>query len=467
MKDQVYYFGTDNENAYLAKSGAIVVKQDSTGFLDDTKDRSVFVAPKNKSVTVEFIPWGTNNDLPVEVILKTHGNVATGSNADFNAKMCYGDGVMVVKKKKDPTTGEVIFEEQLESEQPEIFDFLENNHIVRFFQDCGQDMTVLGDSFVEFSFDRKGEKIVKIRQKEAAFSRISKQNETSGLVEYHGYSSYWSEKIPDDCIITPLLDRESPLYDLKIRMGLLPDEKTGLKKVVSDRRFIVSLGLPTPGRFYYNKPYWWSIFTSGWYDFSCLIPHFKKALMQNEMVLKYEVSINEDFWGKLFKAEGITKPEEQAARKLAFLKQLDEFLAGHKNAGKSFIKHFRYDKVKGVEMHDIIIKPIESCNKGGEYIEDSEEANNVICYAMGVHPSLQGASPGKSKTINGTEARELFIIKQALTKPLRQALLLPLYIVKAMNGWDRDIHFVIPNIQLETLDKGTGQTKNIGNQKIT
>jgi hypothetical protein len=85
---------------------------------------------------------------------------------------------------------------------------------------------------------------------------------------------------------------------------------------------------------------------------------------------------------------------------------------------------------------------------------------------MGVHPSLQGASPGKSKTINGTEARELFIIKQALTKPLRQALLLPLYIVKAMNGWDRDIHFVIPNIMLETLDKGTGATKNIGNQKI-
>ena len=465
MKDQVYYFGADNENAYLAKSGAIVVKQDSTGFLDDTRNQKVSVSPKNKSVTVDFIPWGTDNGLPVQVITKIHANVTVGSNADFNAKMCYGDGIMVVRKVKG--NGAVTFEELTESEVPEIFDFLDNNNIIRQFQDCGSDMVALGDSFVELTFDRQGEKIVKVRQKEAAFSRLSKQNETNGLVEYHGYSSFWGEKIPDDCIVTPLLDREAPLYDLKIRMGLLPDEKTGNRRKTSERRFILSLGVPTPGRFYYNKPYWWSIFTSGWYDFSCLIPFFKKALMQNEMVLKYEVSINESFWAKLFKAEGVTKPEEQAARKLAFLKQLDEFLAGHKNAGKSFIKHFRYDQQKGIELHDIIIKPIESFIKGGEYIEDSEEANNVICYAMGVHPSLQGASPGKSKTINGTEARELFIIKQALTKPLRQALLQPLYIAKAINGWDRDIHFVIPNIMLETLDKGTGATKNIGNQKVS
>ncbi len=465
MKDQIYYFGTNGVDSYLPESKAIVLQQDSTGFLDDTKDRTVSVTPKNKSITVDFIPWGENNLLPNEVLEKIHANVTVSANANFNSQMCYGDGVMVVKKvKKD---GEVKFEEVIESEAPEVFEFLENNNIVRFFQDCAMDMVAFGDSFVELIFDRALQKIVKIRQKEATFSRLSKQNKATGQIEYHGYSSLWGEKIPDDCIITPLLDREAPLYDLKMRVGLIPDEKTGKINKTKEQRFVVSLGLPTPGRFYYNKPYWWSIFTSGWYDFSCLIPFFKKALMQNEMVLKYEVSINEDFWQKLFKAEGITKPEEQATRKIGFLKQLDEFLAGHKNAGKSFIKHFKYDQLKGFERHDIIIKPIESFIKGGEYIEDSEEATNVICYAMGVHPSVQGASPGKNKNINGTEARELFIIKQSLTKPLRQALLLPLYMAKAVNGWNKDYHFVIPNIMLTTLDQGTGQTKNIGNQKIS
>jgi hypothetical protein len=44
-------------------------------------------------------------------------------------------------------------------------------------------------------------------------------------------------------------------------------------------------------------------------------------------------------------------------------------------------------------------------------------------------------------------------------------LLLPLYVVKAINGWDSDIHFVIPNIMLTTLDKNTGAEKVIGNNK--
>ena len=112
--------------------------------------------------------------------------------------------------------------------------------------------------------------------------------------------------------------------------------------------------------------------------------------------------------------------------------------------------------------HDIIIKPIESFIKGGEYIEDSEEATNVISNAMGVHPSLQGASPGKNKTINGTEARELFNMKQALMKPLRDLILQPLNVVKAINGWDPDIDFVIPHMQLTTLDKNTGAEKTTG-----
>jgi hypothetical protein len=84
---------------------------------------------------------------------------------------------------------------------------------------------------------------------------------------------------------------------------------------------------------------------------------------------------------------------------------------------------------------------------------------------MGVHPSLQGASPGKGKTINGTEARELFIIKQALTKPIRDLLLQPLYLVKEINGWPKDLDFIIPNIMLTTLDKNTGAVKQIGNEK--
>ena len=53
-----------------------------------------------------------------------------------------------------------------------------------------------------------------------------------------------------------------------------------------------------------------------------------------------------------------------------------------------------------------------------------------------------------------------------MSKPIRDMLLSPLYIVKKINKWDDDIHFVIPNIMLTTLDQGTGAVKSIGNQQM-
>ena len=141
---------------------------------------------------------------------------------------------------------------------------------------------------------------------------------------------------------------------------------------------------------------------------------------------------------------------------------MNDFLSGEENAGKAFISEFSYDKLKGFEDKDIIIDSLENKNIGGEYIEDSEEVSNVICYGMNVHPSIVGSSPGKSKSINGTEARELFIIAQALMKMFQEATLKPLYVAKAMNDWPKEIFFSITNCQLTTTDKGTGATKNTG-----
>jgi hypothetical protein len=397
---------------------------------------------------------------------RVYENISVSSNVDFNAKIAYGDTLMVCKKIRKEN--KIEFQELLPSEAPEIFRFIEDNNINRIIQELANDMTVFFDGFVEFIFNKDpyNQKIVMIRQKEVAFSRLSEQNQETGEIEWHGYSAKWDQGTPDDLIVTPFLDRDCPIYDLKKKKGIYPDEKTGKLKDTGDKRFVMSLALPTPGRFYYSKPYWWSIFQSGWFDFACAIPRFKKALIKNQMVLKYHVLINTKFWDKLYKSEGITEEKKKADRKKQFLDQLNLFLSGEDNAGKSFVSHFQYDQVKSYEEQDIIIKTIESFFKGGEYLEDSEEASNAICYAMGVHPSLQGASPGKGKSINGTEARELFIIKQALTKPIRDMLLLPLYVIKSINKWDPDIHFVIPNIMLTTLDKNTGAEKVIGNQKI-
>ena len=94
------------------------------------------------------------------------------------------------------------------------------------------------------------------------------------------------------------------------------------------------------------------------------------------------------------------------------------------------------------------INIIDTKKEGGDWIEDAEEAANFLCYAQGVHPHLNGATPGKNKgSQSGSDKRELFTMKQAIEKPVRDLLLEPLVLVADVNG--------VPDIMLTTLDQGT------------
>lgn len=456
----------DNYAILEGAAPALVLEVSSTTGItaDAGAENKVTVETKNRSKEIDFYPWGVANDFPDKLIENAFKNNVVASNLDFNAKIGFGETVMPVRREVDES-GELKFRPVQKSEQPQIFEFLEDNNFPLIQQELVHDLTLLHNGFVELIMNKAGTKILQIRHKEASYSRLSVMNDNAEI-EWHGYCSNWKDTANNPVISTKLLDYDNPLYDLKVRLGKKPGPN-GKKKKENDWRYVLHIGQPSPGKFYYQKAYWWSIFESHWFDFSCAIPEFKMNLMKNQMVLKYHIQIRKGFFEELYRSEGITEDKKKTSRRIEFYQQMEDFLSGKENAGKNFVSDIDYDKInKGVEVQDIKITPIESFIKGGEYIEDSEEASNAICYAMGVHPSLQGASPGKNKTINGTEARELFIIKQSLMKPLRDLLVQPLNIVKAINGWDPDIEFVIPNIQLTTLDKNTGAQKQIGNQKI-
>lgn len=451
------------ETYAVLKGGKEVIKfADNSDITTDKEATGVEITPKGNTTPIKFIPRGRNNNMMYDIMKKIGHNVTVGSNIEFKTKIIYGDGVMVYKKYRDPVTKQIKKEEVLPEECPEIFDFIENNNLPLARMEIANDLAIFYDSYVEYIFDRNERpKLIQIKAKEATCSRISEIDEKTGKSEWHGYSAEWHKGTPEDVIATPLLDRQTPLRDLKVRMGLLPNEN-GKNEITKQRRFIHNIRINTPGRFYYSLPYWWSVFASGWYDFATAIPVFKKALIKNQMALRYIVYIQESFWDKLFAIEKITKDEDKKARKEKFLTDMNDFLSGEENAGKGFVSHFRYDRVKGFEDKDIIITTLDSFFKGGEYIEDSEEVSNTMCYGMNVHPSIIGSSPGKAKSINGTEARELFIMQQALMKLYQDMTLEPLYFAKAMNGWPKDIYFSVTNCQLTTLDKGTGATKNTG-----
>jgi hypothetical protein len=184
--------------------------------------------------------------------------------------------------------------------------------------------------------------------------------------------------------------------------------------------------------------------------------------MTNQIAVKYIVSLAPGYFIEIFKREKITDDKKQLERIKKEYADIKKFLKDSENAGKSIITMQKFDP-KGQPYPMIKIDIVNSGKKeGGDYIEDSEEVSNIISYGMLVHPSLVGASPGKNKNISGTEARELFILKQAMLKPFRDRILRPFYLIKAINNWPHDLHFVIPNQELTTLDNNkTGSITKI------
>ncbi|HUW07898.1 MAG TPA: hypothetical protein VMW01_16755 [Williamwhitmania sp.] len=391
----------------------------------------------------------------MELIDKVGANPMVASNLLFNIQMTYGSGIMPVRRSV--VNGKLVLEPVYDN--AEINEFFENNDINGYYLEQCTDLNFLYNAFAELVFSYEG-KIAELNSLEATFSRFSEIDAVNKKILYHYYSAKWGESPKEaDIIITPLLDSKNPIRDLKIRRGIIPDNQGKTLRNPSGDRFVIPITFPTPGKFYYQKPYWLSIITSGWYDFAQQIVEFKKALMANQMTIKYHVQLSDNYWDVLYKAEGIVDIDKKKARRVKELEDINKFLTDTKNTGRSIISYIKYKEGKSEAM--MTVTAIDNKFAGGEYLDDLEEVSNVISYGMNVHPSLIGSAPGKNTTINGTEARELFIIKQAMMKPFRDRLLLPLYVVKAINNWPVDIFFTIPDIELTTLDQGTGSKKTI------
>lgn len=444
--------------AYLDGAKAVVTFDEPTShYSKPERDPVELETPSGK---IKYVPWGENNDTPNDLTKKVYASPILSEGMRFNILLLYGDGVMPVRREIDEQ-GKVKYTPVFDN--TEINEFFENNDIPGYLLEQCTDLSFFYNIFPEIVLNQENsKKIVELNHLEAMFSRWAEMDAKSKRIEWHLYSAKFGVEEPkkEEIVATKVLDAKSPVLDLKRRLGLERYADGTMKPDPKTFRYVIPVSMPTPGRFYYQKPYWVSIIESGWYEFAKQIPEFKKALLKNQMTIKYHVQLSENYWQILFAAEGITDKEKQKARKVKEYEDIQNFLTDTKNTGKSVISYIKYSP-DGKEMATLKITPIKNEFTGGEYIADLEEVSNIQSYAMGVHPSLIGSAPGKNKNINGTEARELFIIKQALLKPIRDRLLLPFYIIKAINKWPEDIYFTIPNLELTTLDQGTGSQKVI------
>lgn len=403
-----------------------------------------------------IVPWGDDNLTPQNVLEKVEAAEVVEANLFFNICVGYGQGLKPMRKVYE--NGKIRYEEldPSDTKYKKVLDFFEDNDLEGYFLEQLTDMHTFFNVFPEIILDQKtGKKVITLRSIEATQSRWGSVKTGERRIMRHYTSAKWDDSPKkDDIIETPVLDRFNPAECLTEL----------LKKSSKDRRFIYHINFPTPGRNYYQRPYWWAIFKSGWYDFLIQIPKIKKALLKNQLGLRYIIYTHPDYWTNLFKQENvdINDPKAVAAAKKKELQNINNFVAGEEQAGKGAVvmKNYRPAGNTVIEEKHLEIVELPRMVKEGELIADSEEASNIISYAMQVHSSLLGSTPGKSKgSFSGTDKRELFNIKASMMAPFISRIIRPLYFIKKYNKWADDVVFINPQIEFTTLDESsTGQT---------
>lgn len=385
---------------------------------------------------LKVAPWGADNDLPQKVLQAVEVNEIVSSNLLFNIQSAYGLGIQPMMRQEDGSIGECT--------DVEVNNFFEDNDITGFFLEQVSDMMTFFNVFPQIILSGDRKKIVALHHLEAAFSRWASMTETQSEISQHLYSSKWgssSKPSLQDIDVSPVLSRYHTLANLQARAS-------------KEARFVLQVSMPTPGRTYYANAYWHSIFRSGWYDLSCMIPKNKIAILKNNLTVRTVVYISEKYWDGVMKREGITSqsdPTERERLKNEELTRIRDFISNENGKGGTLItskETYASSAGKAIEDKQIVIEPIKSELNGGELIQDSEEASNIISYAMGVHSSLNGAALGKnSGALGGSDKATLYDMKQAMMQAFTDRLLKPLTLIKRFNKWPENVVFQVPRFE--------------------
>ena len=420
-------------------------KHDTEGLYESMDDiNTTFVRVGNR--WYEYVDFGKDNLAPYRNQQLIEANMVMSGCQLFNIQSCYGQGIHFLARE----TGEMTKDE-------EIRNFCLRNAIHHQWLRMATDIKFNFFSVMVINLNRAHKKIVQIRMRNACDCRFTKRNEF-GQIEHVLVGDFRSGR-PQTIEAIPLLDEIDPLGDLEYRLGMAPhiytSEKTVEPPMGTCCKFAILCLVPTPGYRYYPIPYYTSIYRDAWYDIYRLIGIGKRFMIKNTSAPRIQVEVHRTYWDNVCKEENITDKTERAKRIKLERQRITEFCTKPENAGKAWVTS--YDTTpEGKEKRMVRVYNLVDGNKkeGGDWIDDMGEASNSLCFSMGVHPNMVGATPGKSQMNNsGSDKRELFTLKQALEKMFHDVMEVPFHVIMHFNGWDEKFSIDVPMIQLTTLDE--------------
>lgn len=421
-------------------------KHDTIGVYESMDDiQTTFVRVGSR--WYEYVDFGKDNQAPYRNQQLIEDNMVMSGCQLFNIQSCYGQGIRFLDRESGDMT-----------EDKEIRNFCLHNAIHHQWLRMATDIKYNFFSVMVIHLSRDHSKIVQIRMRNACDCRFTKRNEF-GQIE-HVLVGDFRQGRAQTIEAIPLLDEIDPLGDLEYRMGRAPhiytSEKIPEPPMGKCCKFAILCLVPTPGYRYYPIPYYASIYRDAWYDIYRLIGIGKRYMIKNTSAPRIQVEVHRTYWDNVCREENITDKVKRAERIKLERRRITEFCTKPENAGKAWVTS--YDSLpdgKGERRMVRVYNLMEGKGKeGGDWIDDMGEASNSLCFSMGVHPNMVGATPGKSQMNNsGSDKRELFTLKQALEKMFHDVMEVPFHVIMHYNGWDEQFSIDVPMIQLTTLDE--------------
>ncbi len=374
----------------------------------------------------EWSPWGDNNDEPASIADDIENVPVLSAGVEGQARLAIGQSVdmyLLVNKDK-------YGEEDLEwIGDSQINDWVENNKPYQYSYQNVYNMMGYGWGATKFLLNGKRDYINRIKAADVHTCRMEKKDKY-GVIKNLYQCGDW--------------DNAPSKYDAakmeRIRLLEEDYELEELSSITSGYQFAMLHRILKNGRGYYPKPLHRS--AKAWVAISRSIPAIKNAINTNQLTIKYIVLIAETYWERIHgdKWQKFSDKEKEDTINKKY-DEINKFLAGEINSGKSIIAGKYYDRKSEAWVPDIEIQVIDDKMKDGKMLPDSAAADKQILFSMFSNPAIygsnllgDGASGGAG---SGSDIREATLVLMNLLQPERTNNLAVLDLVKKYNGWSK------------------------------
>jgi hypothetical protein len=398
--------------------------------------------------SIEYVEWGKGNNYATALVSDGEQDTVIHPGIRFLSNLQYGGGVVYGKVTTTPDDGEESFEHYRD---PVIQKFIKRNQLGKQIYTSMYDVNYFGWAVVLCAMSNDGRLITKYKSNisRAKNCRLGRKNKFGQI-----------EKV----FVNPDFGTTEYKAENSVSYSVVPeDDSLEWLQTKKPRTFAFVIQNIDTGRQYYPMPDWESARNSKWLNISKQIALFKSYILENQMTIKYHITVHPLYWPSRFgPAWEKMSPVEMKSAMEAELTSFNDFFKGAKGAGNTLMTSLgARDHLPQETWDHITINEIGSkFNKDGVYIEDSKEASQHKMAALGLHSELMGSVPGSTMGAgSGSGNRVAFNQRVGMAKPIQDFILWPLSVISEFNAWDETIEWRMRTSLITTLDTGAEATK--------